>query len=174
MIYLRDIFKAMNSSKSENSTSSSHFSGSAVIENREKALARKITPTYESATFSRPVVDRLNGIMPDFNRRLSQERDLGLSPLGHSRLSPVILPRLVSDSCVGLSSEFPENLPRAFEVPVAKGFEIKPDLAGRTLTGAKVCSMPISADLPIAPLGSRLVTLRQTEDALKKAEKDQK
>jgi len=159
----------MNGSKSENSTSSSHVLDSAALENRGKALAKKITPTYESATFSRPVIDRLNGILPDFNRRLSPEKDLGLSPLKHSRLSPEILPRLVSDSCVGLSSsKFPESLPRAFEMPVAKGLEIKPDLAGRTLAGAKGCSMPISADLPIAPLGSRLVTLRQAGDALKK------
>ena len=88
----------MNSSKSENSASSSHFSGSAA---REKALAGKITPTYESATFSRPVLDQLNGILPDFNKRLSPDRDLGLSSLGHSRLSPETLPRLVSSSCTG-------------------------------------------------------------------------
>ena len=56
---------------------------------------------------------------------------------------------------------------------VGKGLEIKPDLPGRTLTGARVCSH-ISADLPIAPLGSRLVTLRQEEDGLKEAEKDRK
>ncbi|MGV8077160.1 MAG: hypothetical protein ACP5N0_07685 [Methanosarcina sp.] len=163
----------MTSSKSENSTSSSHPSGSEARENREKALAGKITPTYESATFSRPVVDQLNGIMPDFNRRLSPEKDLGLSSQGHSRLSPETLPRLVSDSCAGLSfSEFPKTLSGAFEMPVGKGFEIKPDLAGRTLSGAKACSMPISADLLIAPLGSRFVNLRQAEDSHKRAEKD--
>ncbi len=155
----------MNSSKSENSISSSHVTGSEAIENRKKALAGQITPTYESATFSRPAVDQLNGILPDFNRRLSPEKDLGLSPLGHSRLSPETFPRLFSSSFIGLStSEFPETLPRAFEEPVAKGFDAKPDLAGRTLKGAEVCSKRLSSDLPIAPLGSRLATLRQKKE----------
>jgi len=164
----------MNSRKSEDSILPSHLSGSASRKNRENAPARKITPTYESTTFSRPVVDRLNGILPDFNKRLSPERDLGLSPLGNSRLSLETFPRLVSDSCAGLSSfNFPETLPKRLVMPVGKGLEIKPDLPERTLTGARVCSH-ISADLPIAPLGSRLVTLRQAEDGLKEAEKDRK
>jgi len=155
----------MNSSKSEDSISSSHITGSEAIENRKKAMAGQITHTYESATFSRPAVDQLNGILPDFNRRLSPEKDLGLSPLGHSRLSPETFPRLVSNSFIGLStSELPETLPRAFEEPVAKGFEAKPDIAGRTLRGAEVCSKRLSADLPIAPLGSKLVNLRQKKD----------
>ena len=55
-----------------------------------------------------------------------------------------------------------------------KGLEIKPDLAGRTLAGARIGSRTLSADLPIAPLASRLVTLRQAEDGLKEAEKDRK
>ncbi|MGA9189102.1 MAG: hypothetical protein WB014_11250 [Methanosarcina sp.] len=164
---------AMNSSsKSENSTSSPHLSGSATHENREKAIAGKITPTYESATFSRPPLDQLNGILPDFNRRLSSERDLGLSPLGHSRLSPETLPRLVSNACMGIEAAFPETVPEATEIP--KGFEIKPDLAGRTLTGARIGSLALSPDLPIAPLASRLVTFRQAEDGLKETEKDRK
>ncbi len=162
----------MDSSKSENSVSPLHPSGSPVGKNRENALAKRLTPTYESTTFSRPVIDKLNGILPDFNRRLSPERDLGLSPLSHSRLSSGTFPRLVSDSCMGLSSSlFQETMPKRLETPVGKGFEIKPDLAGRTLTGARACSL-ISADLPIAPLQSRFVTLRQAEDGLKEIEKD--
>ena len=162
----------MNGSKSENSTSSPHFSGSAARENREKALAGNLTPTYESATFSRPPLDQLNGILPDFNRRLSPEQDLGLSPLGHSRLSPETLPRLVSNACMGIEAAFPETVSETTEIP--KGFEIKPDLAGRKLAGARIGSGTLSADLPIAPLASRLVTLRQAEDGLKEAEKDRK
>jgi hypothetical protein len=158
--------------KSEDYVLPSHLSDSEAHKNHEKALARKITPTYESATFSRPVVDQLNGVLPDFNRRLSPERDLGLSPLGNSRLSLENFPRLVSDSCAGLSSpSFPETLAGAFEMPVGKGLEIKPDLAGRTLAGARVCSLTIKADLPIAPIESRFVTLRQVESELRKPEK---
>lgn len=162
------IFKAMNYSKAENSTSSSHLSGSAAVENLKKAPARKFTPTYESTTFSRPSIDQLNGILPDFNRRLSSEKDLGLTPAGSPRLSSETFPRLISDSCLGLSStESPENLSGKIEMPTLKSLEIKPDLAGRTLTGERVCSTILQADLPIAPLESRFVKLRQAEDEVK-------
>ena len=168
------IFKAMNRGKSENSKSSSHLPGSAAIGNREKALTEKLT-TYESVSFSRPVIDSLNGILPDFNRRLSSERDLGLSPLGHSRLGSATHPRLVSDSCTGLStSEFPETLSRTPEIAVEKGLQLKPDLAGRTLAGAKICSVPLKVDLPLAPLRSRFVALGHTREDFKEAEKGKK
>jgi len=164
----------MNSRKSEESFLPSRLSGSAVrenLENSENALAKKVTPTYDLTAFSGPAVDQLNGILPDFNNRLSPERNLGLSPVGQPRLSPETHPRLVSGSCVGLSSsQFKENLPKKIETPVGKGFEIKPDLAGRSLTGSNACSF-IGADLPIAPLESRLVTLSATEEKLKSAEK---
>ncbi len=161
----------MNYSKSENSASSSHFSGAAV-ENRKKTPARQLTPIYESSTFSRPAVDQLNGILPDLNNRLSSERDLGLTPAGSPRLSSENLPRLVSDSFRGLSaSESPETLSGKFEVPAVKGLELKPDLAGRTLTGARVCSTFIQPDLPIAPLESRFVNLKQPEVELKEENK---
>ena len=52
LIYHRDNPKAMDSSKSENSVLPLHPSGSPVGENRENALAKKLTPTYESTTFS--------------------------------------------------------------------------------------------------------------------------
>ena len=160
--------------KSEDYVLLSHLSDSEAHKNHEKALAMKITPTYESATFSKPVVDQLNGILPDFNRRLSPEKDLGLSPLENSRLSLENFPRLVSDSCAGLSSpSFPETLAGAFEMPVGKGLEIKPDLAGRSLTGAKSCSF-VCADLPIAPLGSRLITLSAADGKPKSDEKEKK
>ncbi len=55
-------------------------------------------------------------------------------------------------------------------MPVGKGLEIKPDLAGRSLAGVNICSF-IGADLPIAPLGSKLMTLVATEEKLKSAEK---
>lgn len=171
MIYHRDNPRAMNSSKSD-TILPSHLSGSAVHENRENALAKKITPTYELTAFSGPAVDQLNGILPDFNNRLSPDRNLGLSPIGQPRLSPATHPRLVSDSCAGLSSsQSQEILPQKLEVPVGKGFDIKPDFAGRTLTGVEVCAF-IGADLPIAPLGSRLMTLSATEEKLKSAEKE--
>jgi hypothetical protein len=124
----------MNSNKSEESVLPSRLSGSAVRENRENAPANKIIPTYELTTFSGPAVDQLNGILPDFNNRLSPERNLGLSPAGQPRLSPENHQRLVSDSCVGLSSsQSPETLSQKLKVPVGKGLEIKPDLAGRSL-----------------------------------------
>lgn len=162
----------MNYRKSENSASSSNLSSSAAVENREKAPARKFTPTYESSTFSRPAVDQLNGILPDFNRRLSSERNLGLTPAGSPRLSSENFPRLVSDSFIGLSSsETPENLSGKFEMLGVKGLEIKPDLAGRTITGTWVCSKFIQPDLPIAPLESRFITPRQEEKELKEENK---
>ena len=58
-------------------------------------------------------------------------------------------------------------------MPAGKGLEIKPDPAGKnTDRGKNSCTL--SADLPMAPLASRLVTLRQAEDGLKEAEKDRK
>ncbi len=174
MIYHRDNPKSMNRSKSEDPVLPSRLSGSAVRENCENSPARKIVPTYESTTFSGPAVDQLNGILPDFNNRLSPERNLGLSPAGQPRLSPETHPRLVSDSCVRLSSsQFPETLSQKLEVPLGKGLEIKPDLAGRSLTGAEACSF-VSADLPIAPLGSKLMTLSPIEEKLKSVEKEKK
>jgi hypothetical protein len=157
----------MNSSKSEDSILPSYLSGSAVHDNRENALAKRTTLTYESTAFSGPAIDQLNGILPDFNNRLSPKRNLGLSPAEQPRLSPGNHPRLVSDSCIGLSSsQSREILPQKLEAPVGKGLEIKPDFAGKTLTRANACSF-ISADLPIAPLGSRLMTLSATEEKLK-------
>ncbi len=61
----------MDSSKSENSVLPLRPSGSPAGENHKNALAKKLTPTYDSTTFSRPVIDKLNGILLDFNRRLS-------------------------------------------------------------------------------------------------------
>jgi len=151
----------MNSSKSEDSILPSHPSVNTVLDNRENALTKRTTLTYESIFFSGPAVDQLNGLLPDFNNRLSPERNLGLSSIGQPRLSPETHPRLVSSSFVGLSSlQSPEILPQKLESPVGKGFEIKPDLAGRTLLGENARSIGFGTYLPIAPLGSRLVTLR--------------
>lgn len=161
----------MNNSKSEDTVSPSHLSDSAVHDNRENSPAKKITPTYESTNFSVPTVDQLNGILPDFNNRLSPERNLGLSPSGQPRLSPENHPRLVSNSCIGLStSQSQAVLPKKLEVPVGKGLEIRPSLEGKSLTGANKCSF-IAADLPIAPLGSRIVTLNTIEEQPKSSEK---
>jgi hypothetical protein len=160
----------MNDSKSKNSTSPSNLTDRAA---HEKALAGKITPTYESATFSNPVLDQFRGLMPDFNKRLSPNKDLGLSSSEHLRLSPDTLPRLVSNSCFGIKSvTFPETVFENPKMPAGKGLEITPDLPGRTLTGARICSLTPSANLPMAPLASRLLTLRQTEDELKDVEKN--
>ena len=165
MIYHRDNPRDMNSSKSEDSILPSNIPGKAARENAEKKLARKLTPTYELTAFSKPALDQLNDVLPDFNKRLSQDRDLRLSPLGHSRLSPQTLPRLVSDSCNGLSSsDFPNIVSRRLQTPVGKGLEIKPDLAGRMLRGSGLCGLTINPDLPIAPLESRLITLRRNEE----------
>ncbi|HHV25316.1 MAG: hypothetical protein PHG79_08765 [Methanosarcina sp.] len=161
------ILIAMNSSKSESSASPFHLADRAA---REKALAGKITSTYESATFSSPVLDQFRGLMPNYNKRLSPDRDLGLSSSGHLRLSPETLPRLVSSSYIGIRpAALTESVFESPKEPAGKGFEITPDLPGRMLTGARLCSL--SADLPMAPLASRLITLRQAEDG-KEAEKD--
>jgi hypothetical protein len=162
----------MNSSKSKDSVLPSHLPGNVVRGKRDNTFAKEIIPTYESPVFSAPAVDQFNGILPDFNQRLSTQMNLGLSPAGQLRLGSDTHPRLVSDSCAGLSSShLPEVMPRKLETPVGKGFEIKPDLAGRPLTEPKVGSF-ISADLPIAPLGSRLMTLCTTEEKLKSFEKE--
>lgn len=166
----------MNSSKSKDSTSPSHLSDNSVYGVHENTLAKKITPTYDSTGFSAPSVDQFNGVLPDFNNRLSPERNLGLSPAGHLRLSPETHPRLISGSCVGISSsKSQEILPQKHELPVGKGLEIKPDLAGKAIAGRSIagvdsCSF-VSADLPIAPLGSRLVNLVADEEKLKSAKK---
>jgi hypothetical protein len=161
----------MNSSKSEDPTLPSYLPGKESRENCGKALSGKTIHTFESVTFSRPVVDKLNGVLPDFNKRLSPERDLGLSPLGQPRLSPKTLPRLVSNSCSGIEVSFLEKRAKIPETPVGKGLEVKPDLAGRTLSDTNLFPLSISADLSIAPLGNRFVDLRQAENQLKKVEK---
>jgi hypothetical protein len=166
------ILKAMTSSKSEDSVLASHPSDRAACENREKSPARQLTPAYESATFSSPILDQFRGLLPDFNNRLSPERDLGLSPLGHARLSPESLPRLVSDSAQGLVSGSLSSPLRGLkiekpEMSAGMELEIKPDLAGRTLAGNKIGSFTLGADLPIGPVGSRMLTLRPAESETK-------
>ncbi|WP_292372893.1 hypothetical protein [Methanosarcina sp. UBA411] len=163
---------AMNDSKSKNSASSSHLTDRAAC---EKALAGNLTPTYESVTFSNPVLDQFRDLMPDFNRRLSPDRDLRLSSSDHLRLSPETLPRLVSNSCAGIrSAGLPESLFESPKLPAGKGFEIMPDLPGRTLTGSRICSLTLSSDLPMAPLASRFLTLRPAEEGLKEVKENRK
>ncbi|MDM7917964.1 MAG: hypothetical protein QUS12_02205 [Methanosarcina sp.] len=166
------ILKAMTSSKSEDSVLASHPSDRAAFENREKSPARHLNPAYESASFSSPVLDQFRGLLPDFNNRLSPERDLGLSPLGHARLSPESLPRLVSDSALGLVSGSLSSPLRGLkiekpEMSAGIGLEIKPDLAGRTLAGNKIGSHTLGADLPMGPVESRMLTLRPAENESK-------
>ncbi|AKB81694.1 hypothetical protein MSBR3_1116 [Methanosarcina barkeri 3] len=163
------ILTAMNDSKPENSALPSHLTDRA---DRNKALAGNLTPTYESVSFSNPVLDQFRGLMPDFNKRLSSDRDLGLSSSDHLRLSQETLPRLVSSSFTGIKSAgHLESVLESSRIPVGKGLEIFPDLPGRMLTESRVCFL--SADhLPMAPLSSRLLTLRQTEDRLNEVEKD--
>lgn len=159
----------MNSSKSESSVSPSHLTDRAA---REKALAGNLTPTYESATFSSPVLDQFRDLMPDFNKRLSPDRDLGLSSSAHLRLSSETFPRLVSSSCTGIrSAALPESVFESPKMPAGRGLEILPDLPGSMLTGSRMCTL--NAD-PMAPLASRLVTLRRAEEGLKEAEKGRK
>jgi hypothetical protein len=169
----------MNSIKSEDSVLPSHPSDRAAREKREKSPAVKSTYTSESSTFSGPALDQLRGLLPDFNNRLSPTLDLGLSPLGHPRLSSEPRPRLVSDSAHGLVSgalssplsglktEYPE-------APIGKRLEIMPDLPGRTLSGDKVGSLTLGADLPVGLVESRLITLSSNEERLKNAEQDTK
>ncbi len=160
----------MNGSKPENSASPSYLTDRAA---REKALVGNLTPTYESVTFSNPVLDQFRGLIPDFNKRLSPKRDLGLSSSDHLRLSPETIPRLVSSSCIGIKSAgLLEPIFESPKMPAGKGLEILPDLPGRMLTGSRICSLTLT-DLPMAPLTSRLLTLRQT-DGLNKVEKDRK
>lgn len=162
----------MNSSKSEDSVLPSHLSDRAARENHEKPPVRKSTSTYESSTFSSPALDQFRGLLPDFNSRLSPTRDLGLSALGHSRLSSEARPRLVSDSTLGLvSGALPGPLSGLKnenpEMPVGKGLEVLPDLPGRTLAGDKVGSLTLGADLPMGLIESRLLTLRPAEEEKK-------
>lgn len=159
----------MNDSKPENSSSSSHLTDRT---SREKGFAANLTPTYESVTFSNPVLDQFRGLMPDFNKRLSSDRDLGLSSSDHLRLSPGTLPRLVSSSCTGIKSAgLLESVFESPKMPAGKGLDILPDLPGRMLTGSRICSLTLSAGLPMAPLASRFLTLRQT-DGLNEVKKD--
>ncbi len=158
----------MNDSEPENSALPSHLTDRAA---REKALAGNPTPTYESVPFSSPVLDQFRGLMPDFNKRLSSDRNLGLSSSDHLRLSPETLPRLVSSSFTGVKSA--GLLDSVFEnpkMPAGKGLEIFPDLPGKMLE-SRICSLTISTDLLMAPLASRLLTLRQT-NGLDEVEKD--
>ncbi|HIH93367.1 TPA: hypothetical protein HA338_04775 [Methanosarcina acetivorans] len=159
----------MNNSKSKDSILPSHRSDRAACENREKQPARQSTSTYESSTFSSPALDQFRGLLPDFNNRLSPMRDLGLSPLGHSRLSSEARPRLVSDSALGLVSGIlpgplsgPKN--EKPEMSVGKRLEITPDLPGKTLAGDKVGSLTLDADLPMGLIESRLLTLKPAEE----------
>lgn len=162
----------MNSSKSEDSVLPSHLSDRAACENREKSPAGQFTPIYESATFSIPTLDQFRGLLPDFNKRLSTERDLGLSSLGPSRLSPEHLPRLVSDSALGLvsgslSSPLTGLKTEKPETSAGIGLEIKPDLPGRTLAGDKIGHLTLSADLPMGLVKSRMITLKSAESETK-------
>jgi hypothetical protein len=162
----------MNSSKSEDSILPSHLSDRAACENREQSSAGQSTPIYESATFSNPALDQFRGILPDFNNRLSPERDLGLSSLGPSRLSPESLPRLVSDTAMGLVSGTLSSPLSGFEtekpeMPAGIRLEVKPDFPGRTLAGDKIGSLTLGADLPMGLVESRLINIRQAEDRTK-------
>ncbi len=160
----------MNDSKPENSALPSHLTDRA---DRNKALAGNLTPTYESATFSNPVLDQFRGLMPDFNKRLSPDRALGLSSSDHLRLSPETLPRLVSSSWTEIKSAgLLESVVESPKMHTGKGLEIFPDLPGRMLTESRISSPTLSADLPMAPLSSKLLTLRQTEDKLNEVKKD--
>ncbi|WP_410509466.1 hypothetical protein RSJ42_04385 [Methanosarcina hadiensis] len=166
------ILKAMKSSKSEGSVLASHSSDRAASENHEKLPAAQLTHTYESATFSCSALDQFRGLLPDFNNRLSPERDLGLSSPGHSRLSPESVPRLVSDSTLGLvsaslSSPLSGLKIEKPEMPAGIGLEIKPDLAGRTLAGDKIGSLALGADFPVGLVESRMLTLRPAESETK-------
>ncbi|AKB29265.1 hypothetical protein MSSIT_2546 [Methanosarcina siciliae T4/M] len=162
------ILIAMNSSKSEDSVLPSHHSDR---ENHERQPARQSTSTYESSTYSSPTLDQFRGLLPGFNNRLSPARDLGLSPLGNSRLSPETRPRLVSDSSLGLVGTLPGPLtglkPENPELPVGKELEITPDIPGRTLAGENVGSLTLGADLPMGLIESRLITLRPAEEEKK-------
>lgn len=163
------ILTAMNGSKPENSALPSNLTDRAA---REKGLDGNLTPIYESVPFSSPVLDQFRGLMPDFNKRLSPERDLGLSSSDHLRLSPETLPRLVSSSITGIKSAgLLDSVFESPKMPAGKGLEIFPDLPGKMLTESRICSLTINADLPMAPLASRLLTLRQT-DGLDGVEKD--
>lgn len=169
----------MTSSKSEDSVLASHSSDRAARENHEKSPAGQSTPTYESATFSSPALDQFRGLLPDFNNRLSPERDLGLSSFGNARLSPETLPRLVSDSAMGLvsgslSSPLTGLKTEQPETPAGSRLEIRPDLPGRTLSGDKIGSLTLSADLPMGLVESRLVTLKTAKSETAESETKEK
>ena len=165
----------MTGSKSEDSISSeysSEHSGQAAV-GEKKAV--ESTPNYETEAFSKPALDQFDGVFPDLNRRLSQDRDLGLSPSTQPRLSSETRPRLFSGQGLGLGTGMPmEAKPEGLDFPAGKGLEIKPDMPGRTLSGKKVGSVSIGADLPAGPVESKLMSLSSTEEKLKNAEKNRK
>lgn len=173
----------MTGSKSDDSISSAHsseysseHSGQAAV-GEKKALDRALkgTPNYETEAFSKPALDQFDGVFPDLNRRLSQDRDLGLSPSTQPRLSSETRPRLFSGQGLGLGTGMPmEAKPEGLDFPAGKGLEIKPDMPGRTLSGKKVGSVSIGADLPAGPVESKLMSLSSTEEKLKNAEKNGK
>ncbi len=171
----------MTGSKSEDSISSVHSSEYSSEHSGQAAVGEKkavqSTPNYETETFSKPALDQFDGVFPDLNRRLSQDRDLGLSPSGQPRLSSDTRPRLFSGQGfgLGLGTGMPiEAKPEGLDFPAGKGLEIKPDMPGRTLSGKKVGSVSIGADLPQGPVESKLMSLSSTEEKLKNAEKNRK
>ena len=169
----------MTGSKSEDSNSSSHSSVHSSEHSRQATVgenkALNVTPNYETAAFSKPALDQFDGVFPDLNRRLSQDRDLGLSSSGQPRLSSETRPRLFTGQGLGLGTGMPmEAKPERLDFPVGKRLEIKPDIPGRTLSGEKVASFSIGADLPQGPVESRLMSLSSTGEKLKNAEKNRK
>ncbi len=165
----------MTGRKSEDSISSVHsseHSGQAAV-GEKKAVEN--TPNYETEAFSKPALDQFDGVLPDLNRRLSQDRDLGLSSSTQPRLSSETRPRLFSGKGLGLDTGMPmEAQPEGLDLPAGKGLEIKPDMPGRTLSGKKIGAVSIGVDLPAGPVESRLMSLNSTEEKLKNAEKNRK
>lgn len=99
-------------------------------------------------------------------------RNLGLSPLGLSRLNPGPLPRLFSDPAPGLvsgalSSPLTGLKIESPEMPFGKGLEIRPDLPGRALAEDKTGLFTPCINLPLGPVGNRPIALRSAEDETK-------
>lgn len=137
-------------------------------------VASSVSPNYESAAFAKPALDQYLGVFPDLNRRLSPERDLGLSPAGQPRLSSEAHPRLFSARVEGLSTAIPtagaEIRP---EVPVRDSFELEPGLPAFTVTERFDRTLGLGSDPVLRSVESRFFEARQEkENKLDKQEKE--
>ncbi|MDD4331396.1 MAG: hypothetical protein PHU28_03590 [Methanosarcinaceae archaeon] len=118
-------------------------------------------PSYEAAAFLKPHLEQFQGVLPDLNRRLSSERELGLSPTGLARLSPEAHPRLFTTNPEGLSFPIlPSGVKIQPKVPKRTRFEVETGLSAPSLLEKFDRAFGLEADLGICSIGSRFFKAR--------------